>query len=179
MNATPTDLPVREMTAVHSAMRRDFVRAHLLLRGEPLDAERRRLLGTHVAWVIGNLHHHHESEDTHLWPELLRRAPDLAQILERMDADHVAIGAPMERVERTAAAFAEGTASAEEFDDAITAFAVNWLLDNADADGRAVFLDPMPAPIRFLFLRVLARPYTECRRRLWEGTVAEGVPPTR
>ncbi len=218
-----TDLPLLEMSEVHAALRRDFARAHALLRSpRHLTSRHRDLLGRHVVFLVHNLHHHHEGEDEHLWPELLRRNPELAPLLKRMDADHVTIQGPMEDLEHLGAAFSSGEASAEELDAAITrledallphlaaeegeampqacallseadwnrmankawrrgplrdgAFACNWLLDNANATGRALFHDGLPAPIRFLFYKVFHKAYAERRRELWEGTPAEGVP---
>jgi hemerythrin-like domain-containing protein len=75
---------------------------------------------------------------TYLWPELLRRSPDLEPLLDRMDADHAAIQGPMEHIEAVGAAFSRGEASAEEMDDAITRLEEVLLPHLAAEEGEAM-----------------------------------------
>lgn len=101
------------MGLVHSSLRRDLARAHLVLSSHP-DARRREAVGEHLLWLLDFLHHHHEGEDDVLWPEMLRRDPAIGELLERMDADHRAIADPITELETAARALIDGTGSAEQ-----------------------------------------------------------------
>ena len=91
MTATrPTDpADTRMMGIVHSALRRDLVRARLVLaEPTPLTGERRTALADHVRWLMDFLHHHHTNEDDGLYPLVLERNPAAGDLLAVMDADH-------------------------------------------------------------------------------------------
>lgn len=110
----------RNMGIVHSALRRDLVRCRILLNHLRLP-HRSRLLGEHLVWMMGNLHHHHHGEDEHLWPELRRRDPSIETLLVRMDADHRLIQQPMSDLETAGRQMAAGNASAPPVEAAIDA----------------------------------------------------------
>jgi hemerythrin-like domain-containing protein len=86
----PTDpADTRMMGIVHSALRRDLVRARLVLEGPaPLTGERRTALADHVQWLMDFLHHHHSNEDDGLFPLVLEKNPAAGELLGVMDADH-------------------------------------------------------------------------------------------
>ena len=86
----PDDLAdTRMMGIVHSALRRDLVRARLVLQEPaPLTGERRTTLADHVRWLMDFLHHHHDNEDSFLFPTVMAKNPAARELLEVMDADH-------------------------------------------------------------------------------------------
>jgi hypothetical protein len=76
---------------IHAAVRRDVDRTERALRALP-DGDAARARQVRRAWqnLVRELTHHHEAEDTHLWPFLLRRGVDAA-LLEQMESEHVAM----------------------------------------------------------------------------------------
>lgn len=95
----PTTAPAdtRMMGIVHSALRRDLVRLHLVLGTDAAREPRRRTaLAEHAVWLMDFLHHHHTGEDEGLYPLVVRRNPDAAALCERMDADHDTITPAMD-----------------------------------------------------------------------------------
>jgi hemerythrin-like domain-containing protein len=94
------------MGIIHSALRRDLERTRIVLGGpEPISLERRTALAQHLIWLMHFLHVHHTDEDTGLWPEVRRRDPDAAALIEVMEADHQRIGPGIEAVEAAARAW--------------------------------------------------------------------------
>ncbi len=97
--ATPTHVghpqdpaDTRIMGVVHRALLRDLDRAVRVLSGAGhLPAHQRTALTGHVSWMMGFLRGHHASEDDGLYPAVLARRPDVAELLEAMDADHRAL----------------------------------------------------------------------------------------
>ena len=67
------------MRIVHSALRRDIARAQAVLSDLPYPDEPQRVaLSSHLRWMIGWLHHHHETEDAYLYPMVREARPDVA-----------------------------------------------------------------------------------------------------
>ena len=94
-HTVPAD--TRMMGIVHSALRRDLVRLRLVL-GTPAAQEprRRTALAEHAIWLMDFLHHHHTGEDEGLYPLVVRRNPEAAELCERMDVDHDTITPAMD-----------------------------------------------------------------------------------
>lgn len=83
---------VRGMGMVHSAVRRDLERTRIVLETVDLFSDERRVaVADHLLWMVEFLHHHHEGEDAHLYPEVRRRNPLAGRLIDRMDADHRAL----------------------------------------------------------------------------------------
>ena len=75
MTTTEDAVDVREMIVVHTAMLREFRLLPDAVRAVPQgDVRRARPVVDHVRFMLDLLHHHHESEDTLLWPPLRKRA---------------------------------------------------------------------------------------------------------
>ncbi|MCB1238323.1 MAG: hemerythrin domain-containing protein [Tetrasphaera sp.] len=75
MTTTEDAVDVREMIVVHTAMLREFRLLPDAVRAVPQgDVRRARPVVDHVRFMLDMLHHHHESEDTLLWPPLRKRA---------------------------------------------------------------------------------------------------------
>jgi iron-sulfur cluster repair protein YtfE (RIC family) len=87
----PTDMEFMNRV-FHAGLRRDLTRALATLAEGQRRPEEREALVAHLGLVLDLLHHHHTSEDRGLWPLARRRAPDLATQLDRMEAEHAAVG---------------------------------------------------------------------------------------
>lgn len=106
------------MRIVHTALRRDLGRAQRVLSELPYpDGPQRQALSEHLAWMMGWLNHHHETEDAHLYPMVCSKNPAVAGLLDDMDADHGAIQPAISSVEHVATRYGE-TADARERDHA-------------------------------------------------------------
>jgi hemerythrin-like domain-containing protein len=83
----------RDMYMVHTAFRREFGLMPALVRGVAAgDVERVGIVADHITLVADVLHHHHHTEDTHLWPRLLdRAAAELAPVVHTMESQHEGI----------------------------------------------------------------------------------------
>ena len=82
----------RMMGIVHAALKRDLVRARVMLAAaSPPQGRQRRALGRHVTWMMDFLHAHHSGEDAGLWPLVRERNPAAAELLDSMEADHARI----------------------------------------------------------------------------------------
>ena len=76
---------------IHAAVRRDVDRTEQALRAlADHDAARARQIQTAWRNLVRELTHHHEAEDTHLWPFLLSRGVD-AGLLQQMESEHGAM----------------------------------------------------------------------------------------
>lgn len=83
-----------DMVVVHRYFRREFALLPELVRGVAArDIEHARLVGAWAADLIDALHHHHTGEDELLWPILLQRVSVAAELVLRMEAQHVRVSA--------------------------------------------------------------------------------------
>lgn len=78
-----------EMVVIHRIFRRGFTDIAELVRGVPSgDTQWAAAVAQHLEFLLDGLHHHHTSEDEHLWPRLLERAEPDARLIERMSEQH-------------------------------------------------------------------------------------------
>lgn len=93
--STPTNPGWRIQLAIHRAVRRDASRLSVALAGGreiPID-------GVRAYWDVtaAQLHHHHDFEDTVIWPLLAERLGDRVEILLARNADeHLRMAAAMD-----------------------------------------------------------------------------------
>jgi len=101
------------MYLMHHAFRRDLAAFAAVVPRTPVEASATwRALADRWALMAEALHHHHECEDTWLWPALLERAGDRDRgTLEAMEAEHAGID-PL--LEASAAGFAALAAGGDE-----------------------------------------------------------------
>ena len=96
--------------AVHRALRRG---SRALADAARRGGDRRQARAT--AWwarrFLEELHLHHTLEDDHFFPALLARAPEVAALLERTDADHAEMDRIVAGVEAGLATWAQGGAA--------------------------------------------------------------------
>jgi hemerythrin-like domain-containing protein len=111
------------MGIVHDALRRDLVRLQSAVgSAPPPDGERRVAIADHARWMMDYLHHHHQAEDTGLWPLIRQRAPWAQGLLDRMEADYAHVTPAAERLRQTAARYRSdaGDQSRADFRDAVS-----------------------------------------------------------
>lgn len=110
----------RSMGIVHSALRRDLERTRLVLSAPPYPGDaQRRAIAEHLMWMMHFLHVHHTGEDDGLWPLVLAKNPDAAELLHRMDADHKRIAPALTSLELAAGAFHHDGSARERVLDAL------------------------------------------------------------
>lgn len=77
-------------TVIHSALRRDLARLDAVLAG-PLSPDRRAAVCAFVPWLARTVHHHHVGEDEGMWPRVLAKRPDAAELAATNGAEHDAM----------------------------------------------------------------------------------------
>jgi hemerythrin-like domain-containing protein len=77
---------------VHYAFRRDFARLlNCVPEVEPGDVDRATALSKHFTAMMAVLHEHHSGEDDFIWPVVEKENPELADLLEEMEAEHAGL----------------------------------------------------------------------------------------
>ena len=96
----------RMMGIVHSALRRDLERSCIVLKAGTVPDARRQALAEHLVWMMDFLHHHHEGEDSGLYPLVRSKDATLGAILDSMNSEHEAIVPAMDEVKTAARSWA-------------------------------------------------------------------------
>lgn len=88
--STETYADVREMYMSHAVFRREFGLLPAAISNVAAgDAARAQVVAQHYELIQELLHHHHQAEDTYLWPRLVGRAPQEAlPVVAVMEAQH-------------------------------------------------------------------------------------------
>jgi hemerythrin-like domain-containing protein len=97
----------RMMGIVHSALRRDLERSRVVLSAGTVSDARRAVCAEHLIWMMDFLHHHHDGEDTGLYPLVRAKDPTLGEILDSMNSEHEAIVPAMDELKMAARAWAQ------------------------------------------------------------------------
>lgn len=88
-----------DMIVVHRVFRREFRMAPALVRAvAPGDTTRAGILAEHLGSLTLGLDHHHTVEDELLWPLMLARASMHADLINRMEAQHERLHAPLAQI---------------------------------------------------------------------------------
>lgn len=117
-------IDTHEMVVVHRMFRRESrLLAELVAACEPGDRARCRVLVDHLRDYCLALHLHHSAEDELLWPKLLARLDQEADVVLRMEAAHERISSTLDVV--TAAADAWEATPGEPERDALVAALVD------------------------------------------------------
>ncbi len=104
----------RMMGIVHGALRRDLARAADALLHQPFPGDAQRVaIAQHLQAMMHFLHIHHSGEDAWLWPTMRRLNPGASDILDQMDADHLAITPHMGEVTAAASAYEKSATGRE------------------------------------------------------------------
>ncbi len=116
MSATQP-IEVRDMAIVHKTFRRAFQESAQLVRANPTPSSQRvTFLADHIDFLIGVLHHHHESEDLMLYPLLAERAKEQLAMVDEVGHQHVEVNGAIEAVTQSCAAW-RGAPSAKTGED--------------------------------------------------------------
>ena len=102
-SATVPDRPlvdVREMIVVHTALLREFrLLPRAVARVGTGDVRRAAVVDRHLGFLCDLLHHHHEGEDTLLWPRLRERLPAAAMAhLDEVETQHAGLDTALQAV---------------------------------------------------------------------------------
>lgn len=98
-------------TNLHSAFKREIARLKVGLDATDLaNADARSGLATRYQFFSQTLHHHHEGEDTYLWPKVRPKADSDEQlILDEMEAEHQDLVGNLDALDKQFAQLAEST----------------------------------------------------------------------
>jgi len=92
-------IEVRDMAIVHKTFRSAFEESAQLVRANPTPSPQRvTFLADHIDFLIGVLHHHHESEDLLLYPLLAERAKEQLAMVDEVGHQHVEVNGAIEAV---------------------------------------------------------------------------------
>ncbi|WP_432937742.1 hemerythrin domain-containing protein [Kribbella sp. CA-253562] len=99
--STGTKPDTHAMVVVHRVFQREFDLLPDLVEGvRDGDTKRAAVLAEHLSDLVAALHHHHQAEDDLIWPVLLERASLHTDLVHRMEAQHAALGALLDRIQR-------------------------------------------------------------------------------
>ena len=101
--------PVTLFLAIHHALRRDAHRFPVALCAAAGDDERLAAIARHWEEYRTILVHHHDQEDTLLFPQVLAEVPELAEVVAQLAADHHSLDDLLARVDAAFAALPAGT----------------------------------------------------------------------
>lgn len=111
----------RGMGIVHGALRRDLTRAGDALSSDPVPGDAQRVaIAQHLQAMMHFLHKHHGGEDAWLWPTMRKLNPSASDLLDQMDADHLAIAPHMEKVTSAAAEYERSPGARESLVSALS-----------------------------------------------------------
>lgn len=102
---------------------------------EEIKAEIDEFAATSAIWTLrinclrycSLVHAHHQGEDTHFFPGLRRANPDLCPVIDKLEADHVAISDYLDEVEASAKRILEDETARVELAGALNALAEHLL----------------------------------------------------
>jgi deazaflavin-dependent oxidoreductase (nitroreductase family) len=91
------DTPGGGLKAIHDAFRRELglIRGEVAASGPKLGAQ----LRVNCLTFCGGLTYHHTAEDGGIFPFLMNNHPELAPVVERLEAEHVRIAALLEQLQ--------------------------------------------------------------------------------
>jgi hemerythrin-like domain-containing protein len=91
---------IQQMVVIHRVFRREFGLLPALIRGvAPDDLERAKVVADHATGLLRFVHVHHSGEDELLWPVLLARVEVEADVIRRMEDQHLHVAALIPRAE--------------------------------------------------------------------------------
>lgn len=111
-----------DMLAVHAALRTSLASAPALVAAAGDDPEKVAVVATYCDNVLEFLHVHHEGEDELVYPVLVSRCTEHAELLQRIDDQHKLLNEPMATAKSALAAWqaAPSAASGDAVSGAIT-----------------------------------------------------------
>jgi hemerythrin-like domain-containing protein len=101
-------IDVRDMAIVHRLFRQAFDESAQLVRAAPVPSTARvTFLADHIDLVLKALHDHHEDEDALLYPKLIERVPEQAQMTEQVEHEHQVISTALDAASAACATWRE------------------------------------------------------------------------
>jgi hemerythrin-like domain-containing protein len=101
-------IDVRDMAIVHRLFRQVYDEAARLVRAAPAPSPGRvTFLADHIDLALAGLHSHHADEDTLLYPKLIERAPEQAQMTEHVEHEHQLITTALDAASAACATWRE------------------------------------------------------------------------
>ena len=94
-----TEVDTSEMLLIHRVIRREIGRLPALVRAAAGDPARAARVGAHATEMLHFLHSHHHGEDELLYPLVRERVSLDADLMERMDAQHLQVAEAVTAVE--------------------------------------------------------------------------------
>lgn len=179
-------------TIVHAAFRRDLARFDAALRAFPAGNWRRAVqLKTAWDWFAGELHHHHDYEETYFWPALGEAAAAMDHFHANPAADAAAAArsalahlnavllghlAHEERdLEPISAHYATAPPMKAATKKVIKAHkgrlggVLAWLQDGADVDARRALRQEIPLPVVLVATGIGGRRYRRDIATVWSS----------
>jgi hemerythrin-like domain-containing protein len=99
---------VRDMAIVHRLFRQVYDEAAGLVRANPTPSPGRvTFLADHIDLALAGLHSHHADEDALLYPKLIERVPDQAQMTEQVEHEHQVISTALDAASAACATWRE------------------------------------------------------------------------
>jgi len=99
---------VRDMAIVHRLFRQVYDEAARLVRAGPAPSPGRvTFLADHIDLALAGLHSHHADEDALLYPKLIERAPEQAQMTEQVEHEHQLITTALDAASAACATWRE------------------------------------------------------------------------
>ena len=115
---TAPELPLADPTAMtrfHHIFREALDAVPQLVGGAPADdAARADFVGSYYANVLKLLHAHHEAEDLTIYPLMMERLPEHAEVISRVNAEHEALLGTLVAAEDAVAAWRAEPSSASQ-----------------------------------------------------------------
>ena len=103
MNDSTAAIDMRDMIAVHDAFRVEFsALPAMVLAVAPGDTSRSAVVGRHATLMLRVLHGHHGGEDALVWPVMRERAPEAAELISTLEAQHHSMDPLLERAHELA-----------------------------------------------------------------------------
>lgn len=98
---TAADRPlIQQMVVIHRVFRREFGLLPGLIRAVAADdVERAKVVADHATGLLRFVHVHHGGEDEWLWPVLLERVELEAELIHRMEGQHLKVAELIPRAE--------------------------------------------------------------------------------
>lgn len=123
---TAPELPLADATAMtrfHHIFREALDAAPLFVGDVPADDRARAdFVGAYYANVLKLLHAHHEAEDLTIYPLMMERLPEHAEVISRVNAEHEALLGTLVAAEDAVAAWRANPSTASR-DSAVTSLA--------------------------------------------------------
>jgi hypothetical protein len=131
---TNGDMLVEELAWIHGIIRENLASIQALsdvvVSGAPTEQVQewlRELSATNIVWTLRSgclrycslVHSHHHGEDSHFFPGLRRLNPALRPVIDKLEADHVAIAQHLDNVDSAARRISNDEAARVELAEAL------------------------------------------------------------